>query len=338
MSGTSLKNVELGKTGIEITPIGLGTWAMGGPAFFGWGPQDDETSCKTILRAVELGINWLDSAAIYGLGHAETVVGKALAQLDEGERPAVFTKCGLVWDDSDEVVEPAQVGNARSVRRECEDSLRRLGVERIDLYQIHHPPEDGTRADEVWATLLELVDEGKIRAAGVSNYNVDQLKACNEIAFVNSVQVELSLIKRESASEVIPWCYENGSGVLVYSPIYSGMLSGTMSKQKLTNLPADDWRTTGKQFSEPMLSRNLAVAEELKKVAAELGQHPAAVAIAWTLAWSGVTGAIAGARNPEQIQPQLSAATLELPGSVLDRLADAIRSNGAGVGEATRPK
>jgi aryl-alcohol dehydrogenase-like predicted oxidoreductase len=320
---------RLGTTSWELTTVGLGTWALGGGDWaFGWGPQDDKESVATIHHALEAGINWLDTAPEYGLGHSEEIVGRALKQLPEAERPLVFTKCAMVWDPSDRQAPAQAVGRADSLRAECEASLRRLGVERIDLYQVHWPPTDGTRLEEYWATLVELRDSGKVRAIGLSNHDVDQLTRAEQIGHVDSLQPPLSAINRAAAADVIPWCESNGTGVIVYSPMHSGLLSGTF---EVSRLAAGDWRRSEPDFTTD-LPANLRVAAAVAHVAARHESTPASVAIAWTLLWPGVTAAIVGARRPEQIDDWLGAGSLQLTGEDVDELAAAIESSGAGAG------
>ena len=316
-----------GTTGMEITRVGLGAWAIGGGGWkHGWGSQDDEESVASIVAAVERGINWVDTAPVYGLGHSEEVVGKALKALPEKDRPYVFTKVGLVGDG------PSNVMAEASVRREVQDSLRRLGVERIDLYQVHWPPTDGTPLGDYWATMLALRDEGLVRAVGMSNHDCDQLTAAEAVGHVDSLQPPFSPINRAAAADVIPWCAEHGTGVIVYSPMQSGLLTGAMTEERVRSLPEDDWRCRDAEFTGDALRRNLALADALRPVADRHGVPVAAVAVAWTLAWDGVTGAIAGARRPDQIDGWLPAAELDLDEKDLDEIASAIEETGAGAG------
>ena len=298
---------RLGHTDMHITTVGLGAWAIGGAGWLnGWGPQDDADSIATIQRAVERGINWIDTAAVYGLGHSEEVVGRAVQGMRE--RPYIFTKCSRVWDDPMTI---KSVLKADSVRRECEDSLRRLGVEAIDLYQVHWPrPEEDI--EEGWRTLAELQRAGKVRWIGVSNFNVAQLRRAQAIAPVASLQPPYSLLNREVEREVLPFCQEQGIGVIVYSPMKSGLLSGKMTRERALGLPADDWRTRNPDFQEPRLSRNLALVERLRAVGARHGATPGEVAIAWTLRNPAVTGAIVGMRRPEQVDELVRAGQLRL--------------------------
>jgi aryl-alcohol dehydrogenase-like predicted oxidoreductase len=330
----TLPTAPLGTSGLDITRVGFGAWAVGGGGWGGgWGSQQDDDSVAAIRTAVEQGVNWVDTAPIYGLGRSETVVGRALRDLAEADRPYVFTKCGLRWtgnaeDGPDNVMAP------ESVRQEVEDSLRRLGVERIDLYQVHWPPTDGTALDDYWAVMAELKDAGKVRAIGLSNHDVKQLDAAERIAHVDSLQPPLSLIAREAAADVIPWCRDNGTGVIVYSPMHSGLLTGAMTEERVKSLPHDDWRATNDDFTGANGRRNMALADALKPVAERHGVPVAAVAVAWTLAWDGVTGAIVGARNAQQVSGWLPAATLTLTDDDLAEIERAVGSTGAGQGPA----
>jgi aryl-alcohol dehydrogenase-like predicted oxidoreductase len=329
----TLPTRSLGTSGLEITTVGFGAWAIGGGGWsFGWGPQDDADSLATMRHALELGINWIDTAAVYGLGHSEEVVGRLLRELPRGDRPFVFTKCGLVWDEKDPMAEPRRVLKPESIRREAEASLRRLGVERIDLYQFHWPDETGTPVEDSWGAMARLVEENKVRAAGVSNFDVGLLARCEATRHVDSLQPPLSLIRREAAEREIPWCAEHGTGVIVYSPMQSGLLTDGFTAERMAALPADDWRRKSPEFQQPRLGRNLALRDALKPIARRHGTTVSAVAVAWTLAWPGVTGAIVGARKPAQVDGWIDAATLVLTESDLDEIAAAIKRTGAGTG------
>jgi aryl-alcohol dehydrogenase-like predicted oxidoreductase len=330
-SFATLPSRPFGLTGMSITRVGLGAWAIGGPDWaVGWGAQDDRDSVVAIRHAIERGLNWIDTAAIYGLGHSEEIVGKALRELPADRRPYVFTKCGLVWDASNRKAAPRQVGAPASIRREVEASLSRLGVERIDLYQMHWPAEDGTPIEDYWRTLLDLKQEGKVRAVGLSNHNVAQLEAAERIGHVDTLQPPFSAIKRETAAELLPWCHAHGTGVIVYSPMQSGLLSGRFSAERAAALPADDWRSRDRQFKGEALQRNLQLVEAFRPVAERHGVSVAAAAIAWTLAWPGVNGAIVGARSPTQVDGWIAAATLELTPEDITEIARAIAKTGAG--------
>ena len=329
----TLPTRRFGRTDMNITRVGFGAWAIGGADWAaGWGGQDDSASVAAIRHAVARGINWIDTAAVYGLGHSEEVVGKALAEMPAAERPYVFTKCGQVWDERDRTASPRRVGAPASIRRELEASLRRLGVERIDLYQIHWPAEDGTPLEAYWQTLLDLKAEGKVRAVGLSNHNVGQLEAAEALGHVDTLQPPFSAIRRGVAEAELPWCHAHETGVIVYSPMQSGLLTGRFSVERAQGLPQDDWRSRNPQFQGEMLAANLKLAEALKPVAERHGTSVAAVAVAWTLAWPGVTGAIVGARSPAQVDGWLDAATLDLTGDDLDAVAAAITATGAGAG------
>ncbi|GAA4627206.1 aldo/keto reductase [Actinoallomurus vinaceus] len=327
----ALPTRPLGTTGMDISRVGFGAWAIGGSGWrFAWGPQDDAESVAAIRYAVEQGVNWIDTAAIYGLGHSEEVVGRALKEIPEGDRPYVFTKCGNVWDPADPSAQARRVGAADSIRREVDDSLRRLGVERIDLYQVHWPAQDGTPLEEYWQTMLALKAEGKVRAVGLSNHDVGQLETAEKLGHVDSLQPPFSAIHRSAAAE-IEWCAAHGTGVIVYSPMQSGLLTGAFSRERVAGLPDDDWRKRHPDFTTN-LDANLALAGALAAVAERRGVPVAAVAVAWTLAWRGVTGAIVGARRPDQIDGWLPASSLELTAEELDEIAAAIESTGAGEG------
>jgi aryl-alcohol dehydrogenase-like predicted oxidoreductase len=329
----SLPTLQLGTTDMRITRVGFGAWAIGGAGWsFGWGSQDDRDSIAAIRHAIARGVNWIDTAAVYGLGHSEAMVAQALRDLPAGDRPYVFTKCGLVWDEHNRGAAPRRVGHPQSIRGEVEASLRRLGVERIDLYQMHWPAEDGTPLEDYWGTLLALKQEGKVRAAGLSNHNVEQLARAERLGHVDTLQPPFSAIKRSAAQAVLPWCAQHKTGVIAYSPMQSGLLSGGFSEQRAAALPADDWRSRSPEFTGEGLRRNLELAEALKPVAARHHTTPAAVAIAWTLAWPAVTGAIVGARSPGQVDGWIDAADLTLAPGDLEEIASAIRRTGAGSG------
>lgn len=332
---TELPTRPLGRTGMAITRVGFGAWAIGGPDWaVGWGTQNDSDSIQAIRHALELGINWIDTAAIYGLGHSEEIVRRALADAPDGERPYIFTKCGLVWDDEDRKAPPRRVGAPASIRREVEASLQRLGVERIDLYQMHWPAGDGTPLEEYWQTLLDLKSEGKVRAVGLSNHNAAQLAAAERIGHVDTLQPPFSAISRSAAEAELPWCDEHGTGVIVYSPMQSGLLTGRFNARRAKALPADDWRSRNPEYQGEKLARNLALAEALRPIAERHGTTVPAVAIAWTLAWPGVTSAIVGARSPAQVDGWIDAATLVLDDADLAEVVRAIAATGAGSGPA----
>jgi aryl-alcohol dehydrogenase-like predicted oxidoreductase len=328
----------LGTTGMDITRVGFGAWAIGGAGWaFAWGAQDDDESVAAIRHAAERGINWIDTAAVYGNGHSEEVVARALREMPARERPFVFTKCGLRWDDENPLVQAKRVGAAKSLREELENSLRRLGVERIDLYQMHWPAEDGTPIEEYWRTLLDFKKEGKIRAAGLSNHKVEQLEAAERIGHVDTLQPPFSMIRRDAAETVLPWCAAHQTGAIVYSPMQAGLLSGSFNAERAASLPADDWRSRSPEFQGEKLQRNLALADALRPIAERHRTTVGAVAISWTLAWPGVTGAIVGARRPAQIDGWIDAARLELSAADLDEIAAALERTGAGTGALRRP-
>src|SRR6266849_4609183 len=309
----ALATRPLGSTGLDITKVGFGSWAVGGGGWsFGWGPQDDSDSIATMRNALDLGINWIDTAAVYGLGHAEEVVGRLLRELPASARPYVFTKCGLIWDDNNRMKEPRRVLKPDSIRQECEASLRRLGIERIDLYQFHWPDETGTPVEESWGAMVKLIEEGKVRAAGVSNFDVTLLARCEAIRHVDSLQPPFSLINRSAATGEIPWCATHRTGVICYSPMHSGLLTDGFTAERVPALAEDDWRRRAADFQPPNLRRNLRLRDALRSIAERRGTSVSAIAIACTLAWPGVTGAIVGARTPKQVDGWIGAASIAL--------------------------
>lgn len=324
---------SLGTTGMAITCVGFGAWAAGGTE---WGAVDDAQSIRAIRHALELGVNWIDTAPIYGFGHSEEVVRRALREMPSAERPFVFSKCGLVWDESQPQAAPRRIGSAESLRGELDASLERLGVERIDLYQMHRPADD-TPLEEYWQTLLDFKKAGKIRAVALSNHSTEQLARAERLGHVDALQPPFSAIRRQAAAE-IEWCRAHATGVIVYSPMQAGLLTGAFTAQRARGLPSDDWRSRNAQFSGKALERNLALAEAFKPVAARHQCTPATVAVAWTLAWPGVSGAIVGARAPEQVDGWIGAATLTLTAADLDELAAAIERTGAGSGPSRPPR
>jgi aryl-alcohol dehydrogenase-like predicted oxidoreductase len=302
----SMKTKRLGNSDLDITPMGFGAWAIGGSGWeFGWGEQDDKASIAAIHHALELGVNWIDTAAVYGIGHSEEVVAAALKSW-AGPRPYVFTKCGLLGDEQGNVYRNLK---ADSIRRECENSLRRLKLDAIDLYQIHWPTED---LEEGWGELVKLKKEGKVRWIGVSNFDADQLRRAEKVAPVTSLQPPYSLIRREIEQQILPYCYSHGIGVIVYSPMQSGLLTGAMTRERVARLPDSDWRSRDPEFREPKLSKNLALVERLRKVGQKYGRPPGQVAVAWVLRNPAVTAAIVGARNAQQVEGNLGAAELRL--------------------------
>ncbi|MGD0862489.1 MAG: aldo/keto reductase [Candidatus Limnocylindrales bacterium] len=324
---------KLGTSGMEITTIGFGSWAAGGGGWaFSWGPQDDDASIGAILHAVSRGVNWVDTAAVYGLGHSEEVVGRALARILASDRPLLFTKCGLVWDPADRRSPARRIARPDSLRQECEASLRRLAIERIDLYQIHWPDESGVPTEDSWGEMGRLVDEGKVRAIGVSNYEVALLERCEAVRHVDSLQPSFSMISRGSAADVIPWAQAHGTGVIVYSPMASGILTDSFSAERVAAMADDDWRRQATNFVEPALSRNVALRDALRPIARRHGTTVSAVAVAWVVTWPGVTGAIVGARSPEQVDGWLGGGSLKLSADDLTEIARAVERSGAGSG------
>jgi aryl-alcohol dehydrogenase-like predicted oxidoreductase len=323
---------------MHLTTLGFGSWATGGGGWaFGFGPQDDFDSIAAITHALELGVNWIDTAAVYGLGHSEEVVGKVLQKRKGADRPYVFTKCGLVWDPKDRAKEPRRILTPESIRRECEASLRRLGVERIDLYQFHWPDDaTDTPVDVSWRTMEQLLEEGKVRAIGVSNFDISLLRRIDTYSHVQSLQPPFSLIRREAAAAEIPWCNAHRTGVIAYSPMQSGILTETFTKARLKELPSEDWRTRSPRFQSPHIEKSLALRDALRPIAQRHDTTVSAIAVAWTIAWPGVTGAIVGARNPKQVDGWIDAATLTLTNEDLDEISAAIEKTGAGQGP-TRP-
>jgi aryl-alcohol dehydrogenase-like predicted oxidoreductase len=328
----TLPTRPLGRTGMHLTAVGFGAWAIGGGGYrWGWGEQDDNVSIATIRHAVDLGLNWIDTAPVYGLGHSEEVVGQALATMPESERPLVFTKCGMVWGD-DPQADPALAGRPESIRAECEASLKRLGVDRVDLLQMHWPAGDGTPVEAYWGAMLELRDEGKARAVGLCNHPVELLARAEAIGHVESLQPPFSAIKRTSAGTVIPWCAAHETGVISYSAMQAGLLTGAFSHQRAATLPASDWRAGEPEYRGEYLDRCLALADALTPIGAEAGLSLAAFAVAWVAAWPGVTAGIAGARSPQQVDGWIAGASAVLEPAVLARAAAAIDATGAGEG------
>ncbi len=292
---------------MRITPIGLGAWAIGGPGWaFGWGPQDDDDSIATIREALDLGVNWVDTAAVYGLGHSETIVARALDGV--ANRPYVFTKCERVWDEQGKIGRCLKAG---SIRRECEASLKRLRVDVIDLYQVHWPEPDED-IEEGWTELSRLKEEGKVRWIGVSNFDVPQMERAAAIAPITSLQPNYSMLNRKIEAEVLPYAARDQVGVIAYSPLASGLLTGAMTRERVASLPLDDWRRNNRNYQEPMLSWNLDLVATLRTIGERLGRRPGEVALAWVLRRPEITGAIVGARRPGQIAEWVSAAELTL--------------------------
>jgi aryl-alcohol dehydrogenase-like predicted oxidoreductase len=332
---SSLPTVAFGRTGMRVSRVGFGAWAIGGVGWpDAWGKQDDDVSVAAIHRAVESGVNWIDTAPIYGHGHSEQVVGRALRGLSEADRPLVFTKAGLRWNPDEPMTPPDLVGSPANIRAEAEASLRRLGVDRIDLLQMHWPPADGTPIEEYWPAFLDLRDQGKVRAVGLSNHDVPMLDAAEALGHVDSLQPKFSAVCRDAAADVLPWCADHDTAAIVYSPLVSGLLTGSFTAGRVAGLSADDWRRNHADFTEPALSRHLALADGLRPVAERHGVSVAAVAVAWTLSFRGVTGAIVGARRPDQIDGWIAAGSLALDDPDLDEIAVVIETTGAGSGPA----
>ena len=328
---------RLGSAGPELSTVGFGAWAIGGPWRFGWGEVDDDDSIAAIRRAVELGVNWVDTAAVYGLGHSEDVVRRALAPYRVGEDVFVFTKCGRRWEGRPDGVIENDL-RPESIREECERSLRRLGVERIDLYQFHWPDwMTGTALEDSWGTMVELVAEGKARWIGVANFDVEQLERCEAVRHVDSVQPPLSLLTRGVRTTVVPWAAEHGAGVIVYSPMASGLLTGAFDRERIAKLDASDWRRESPAFREPAIGRNLDLVERLRPIAASLGVALPELAVAWTLAQSGVTAAIVGARLPRHVDGWVGASELELGPDILSEIGDALDASQAGTDDPPQP-
>ena len=303
-----METKRLGNSDLQITPVGIGAWAIGGADWaFGWSSQDDWESIRAIHSALDCGINWIDTAAVYGLGHSEEVVARALRDYS-GAKPYVFTKCERAWDSNRQIVKCLK---RDSIRSECEASLLRLGVDQIDLYQIHWP-EPIEDIEEGWGTLVDLQREGKVRWIGLSNFSATQMEVVRKLGTITSLQPPYSLIRREVEAETLPYVQNLGIGVIAYSPMGSGMLTGAMTRERVENFPEDDWRKRSVHFQEPLLSRNLQIAARVAQVANRLGVNPGAVAIAWVLHNPAVTGAIVGIRSSEQVKELASGFGLRL--------------------------
>jgi len=321
-----MKLKKLGNSDLLITPVGLGTWAIGGEGAMGWGPQDDKQSIATIRHAIESGINWIDTAAIYGFGHSEEIVARELKYIDKNKPPYIFTKCTLVWDEN---LNFSHNMKAESIRKEVENSLRRLNVDVIDLYQIHWPtwPPGSPDPDieEAWTTLAELKEQGKVRAIGVSNFNVAQMERAHKIEPITSLQPPYSMLTRDVENEILPFCEKNNIGVIVYSPMHNGLLTGKMTRERIEALHDTDWRKhINPAFKEPHLTKNLGLVELLKEIGGRHGRTAAEVAIAWTLRLSSVTGAIVGARRPDQIDGIIGAMDFRLSESEVMEIESAL--------------
>ncbi len=312
-----MKTKQLGNSDLNITVIGLGAWAIGGSWRWGWGPQEDQDSLDTIIRALEKGVNWIDTAAVYGLGHSEEVVGRAVREY--GNKPYIFTKCGLRWNEDNPKREAFGILKAKSVREEAENSLKRLGIDVIDLYQIHWP-NPNSDIEEAWTEMAKLKEEGKVRWIGVSNHNVAQMERLQRIAPITSLQPPYNLLNRSVESAILPYCAERNIGTIVYSPMASGLLTGKMTRERIASLPDDDWRKQDVNYSEPNLSRNLELVEWLRGIADRKGVSPAEIAIAWTLKNTAVTAAIVGMRKPDQVDSVLRAVDVNFTDEDLARI------------------
>jgi aryl-alcohol dehydrogenase-like predicted oxidoreductase len=316
-----MESQKLGNSDLQLTRVGFGAWAIGGGGWeFAWGNQEDSDSVAAIVRALELGVNWIDTAAVYGTGHSEEIVALALKQW-KGKRPYVFTKCSLRWDANRKT---RQDHSAASIRQECEDSLRRLQTDVIDLYQMHWPPSDnGPQLEEAWQAMRDLQKQGKVRWIGVSNFSPEQMERAAKIASVTSDQPPYSLIRRQIEQDVLPHCLKHGIGVISYAPMASGLLTGAMTRERAAALPADDFRSRNPEFKDPKLSKNLELVERLRKVGARHGRGPGEVAIAWVLRHPAITGAIVGARNAKQAEGIMGAGDLKLTAEEISEIEGA---------------
>ena len=320
----SIRTIQLGLTGLEITVLGFGAWAIGGQWEYGWGEQDDDDSIATMRAAIEKGINWIDTAPAYGLGHSDKLIGRMLKELPASEKPLIFTKCGLVWNESTGKIH-SDISPV-SIRREVEMSLRRLKVDVIDLYQIHWPVPD-TEIEAAWETMADLKEIGKVRHIGVSNFSVSQLDRASSIAPVETLQPEYSLLARDIETDILPWCAVHNTGVICYSPMGSGMLSGKMTRERIAAMPDDDWRKAkSDMLKEPQLSYNLALVDELKKIGDPYGRSAGEIAIAWVLLKPEVSAAITGMRHPGQTSIT-AAADVILNDNELDKINRFFKEN-----------
>jgi aryl-alcohol dehydrogenase-like predicted oxidoreductase len=313
---------QLGNSDLQITPLGIGAWAIGGGGVpFAWGPQDDNDSIGAIHAALDRGINWIDTAPVYGLGHSEEIVGRALQ--GRAKRPYVFTKCSIVWDDKRE---PFRSMKRESIRRECEESLRRLRIDAIDLYQIHWPDPEAD-IEEGWAAVAELQKEGKVRWIGVSNFKPAQMDRIQPTAPITSLQPPYSILSPEIEAEILPYCGRHNIGVIVYSPMKSGLLTGAMTRERIAQMPPDDFRQRTISFKEPLLTRNLKLVELMRAIGSRHGRTPGEVALAWTLRRPEVTGAIVGLRSPKQVDGIIGAADFRLSSGEVEEIARFLAEN-----------
>lgn len=333
----TVDTAPLGLTGLHVTRVGLGAWAIGGPGWkFAWGDQDDDRSVDAIRTAIDLGLNWIDTAACYGRGHSEEVIASALRDLPPADRPLIFTKCGVLAPEGQ--ADPALVGHPDSIRREVDDSLRRLRVEVIDLYQMHWPAQDGTPLETYWQTLADLRTEGKVRFIGLSNHDLEQTKAAHALARVDTIQPPFSALDRRAAEDLLPWAHREGVGVIVYSPMQSGLLTGSITSERVAQLPPDDWRRTHPDFNGDGLSRRLQVTDALGEVARANGRLSSEAAIAWVLGWPGVSGAIVGARSAEQVNAWFDAGDWRLSDDDYAAVGAAIVRADVGEGPVAPPR
>ncbi len=315
----------LGNSDLTLTPIGLGAWAIGGGDYaFAWGPQDDKDSIAAIHRAIDLGLDWIDTAPVYGLGHSEEVVAQALKSATR--KPYIFTKCGMLWNENKEVI-----NSLKSIRQECESSLRRLNVEAIDLYQVHWPKPD-EEIEEAWTTMAELQREGKVRWIGVSNFSVEQMERAQKIAPITSLQPPYSMLNRAVEPEILPFCLKHNIGVINYAPMHSGLLTGAMTRERIANFPPNDFRRRAKNYQEPFITRNLAVADLLKQIASRHNVSAGVIAIAWTLHHPAITAAIVGSRSAAQVEGTRAAATFRLAETEYAEINDFLAAHPAPAG------
>lgn len=336
-----IKKHNLGNSGMEITRVGIGTWAIGylKGAGYTWGPQDEPAAIAAIRHGVDIGINWVDTAPEYGGGQSELLLGRALKQIPEHQRPFVFTKCGMLRNEANLAGPPKRILRPDTIRKELEASLTRLGLEKIDLYQIHWPPvEESPLIEESWGEMARLIEEGKVGAIGVSNFDIELLERCESVHHIDSLQPPFSMIRRDSAEKLIPWCKAHGVSVLVYSPMQSGLLTDGFSLDRLHKMDSKDWRPLrNPDFQSPKLERNIALRDALIPIAERHHTSVSSVAISWTLSWPGMTGAVVGARAPAQVDGWSDALSLELTNTDLDEIAEAIKRTGAGSGPVRPP-
>jgi len=339
---TSLPTRQLGKSGPNITVIGCGTWAIGGDGWkYGWGPQDDWSSVRSLRHAIGLGLNWVDTAAIYGRGHAEEMVGKAISGIPQNDRPLIFTKCGLRPSAAQPDGDPQNILRPDSVRMECEASLKRLGVDHLDLLQFHWPDKSGVEAEDSWGAMADLIDAGKVRYGGVSNYDIPLLERCEKIRHVDSLQPPLSLIDRRAGYDLLSWCASNGTGVICYSPLQCGLLTDSFSAERVALMDPRDFRLWHQEFTHyapPALQKNLAFRDRLIPIAERQNASVASIALAWVLSWPGVTGAIVGSRSPDQVDGWIGAGAVSLSDRDLDEIEGALVELAVGMGPTRPPK